>query len=646
MTMELLTAFCDTVVPAIAADGHDPDGAFLRRPASALGIPEALGGADVERALAALGPEFVGDSPAGRAERVRAAAAAAGDDGLAVRRLRAQVLALAYGLVDSSGRNPNWEAIGYPGPTGPPPLAADAPKTIPLLQLPAGTATLQADVCVVGSGAGGAVIAARLQAAGLDVLVLEQGGYRNEADFRQLELIGSRELYLGGGIVWSETGSLGLLAGCTLGGGTVVNSLVCLRTPARVRDQWAALGLDGLDGLEFDQCLDAVWTRLGVNSEGTVPNRSNRRLTEAVDKIGGTWELLPRNAAPHDPRHCGYCNAGCQQGAKNSTLKTYLQDAADVGARFVVGCRVERIRTEAGRAIGVEATVSGADGRSTALRVDAPLVVVAGGGIESPALLLRSGIGGPAVGANLRVHPAWFVTGIYTDHLDAWSGQIQSVVSFDYAHLEHGDGFLCECVILSPTFWAASMRWEDGERHKREMLKLSRAATWHGVSHDHGAGRVTVDDAGRARVHWELDDERDRLTATRAFVELARLHRAAGAEEVYTFDPPGQRWRRGEDFDAFLARLESDSRRVAYSAHQMGSCSMGTDPASSVADADGQLHDVAGVWIGDGSALPTAPGVNPMITIMALAERTAGRILRHAGADAASRQASTRSTRT
>jgi choline dehydrogenase-like flavoprotein len=633
MSAEVLRAFCDTVVPVVEDDGDDVTGAFLRRPASALGIETLLAGPDVERALAALGAGFADEPLDARIARVHAAAA--GEDGRCVRRLRSQVLALAYGLVDGGGRNANWEAIGYPGPTGPPPSPEEAPKAISVLELSPGTATLRADACVVGSGAGGAVIAARLQEAGLDVLVLEQGAYRNESDFRQLELVGAQELYLGGGVIWSESGSLGLLAGSTLGGGTVVNSLVCLRTPDHVRHAWAAAGLDGVDGAEFDACLDTVWARLGVNTRATIPNPSNQRMTEALDRTGGTWELLPRNAGPHDPRHCGYCNAGCQQGAKNSTLKTYLQDAADAGARFVVGCRAERVRVQDGRAVGVDAVVTHPDGSATALTVDAPLVVVAGGGIESPALLLRSGLGGPAAGQGLRVHPAWFVTGIYPERLDAWSGQIQSVVSFDFAQLEHGDGFLCECVILSPTFWAASMRWEDGERHKREMLKLARAATWHGVSHDHGAGRVTVDADGRAAVHWELDDERDRLTSGRAYAELARLHRAGGAEEIYTFDPPGLRWRHGEDFEAFTAQLEGDAPRVAYSAHQMGSCAMGTDPAASVADPDGRLHDVAGVWIGDGSALPTAPGVNPMITIMALAERTATRLLRHADAAAA-----------
>ena len=160
MHEELLTAFCDTVVPAVPADTNDAEGAFLRRSASALGIPALLGGPGVDRALSALGPEFAGATLSARSESVRAAAD--GEHGIAVRRLRSQVLALAYGLVDDSDRNPNWEAIGYPGPTGPPPDPADAPKTIPLVEVPPGAETLRADVCVVGSGAGGAVIAARL----------------------------------------------------------------------------------------------------------------------------------------------------------------------------------------------------------------------------------------------------------------------------------------------------------------------------------------------------------------------------------------------------------------------------------------------------------------------------------------------------
>jgi choline dehydrogenase-like flavoprotein len=282
------------------------------------------------------------------------------------------------------------------------------------------------------------------------------------------------------------------------------------------------------------------------------------------------------------------------------------------------------------RAAGVEAVVRGGDGAITRLRVEAPTVVVAAGGIESPALLLRSGIGGAAAGKHLRVHPAWMVGGVYDEPIESWRGQIQSAVSFDFTHCEDGVGFLCETLGLSPGFWAGQSPFSDGAAHREQLLKLGHVAAWHGVSHDHGSGRVVLDGDGRALVRWSLSDPVDRAVAVHAHVELARIHRAAGAKEVFTFHWHERRWREGEDFDAFLDALRATPAEdfTAFSAHQMGSCRMGADPELAVADGDGQLHDVAGVWIGDAAALPTAPGVNPMITIMALAERTAARMLR------------------
>jgi hypothetical protein len=162
-----------------------------------------------------------------------------------LRELKGAVLSLFYSLPDADDRNPNWAALGYPGPASPPLPPEQAPKTIPIERLAGPRATLAADVCVVGSGAGVSVIAAELQRAGRSVIVLERGSYRNEADFRQLDLVGAQELYLRGGPFFSESGSIGILAGATLGGGIVVNSMVCLRPPDDVRAAWASLGLDG-----------------------------------------------------------------------------------------------------------------------------------------------------------------------------------------------------------------------------------------------------------------------------------------------------------------------------------------------------------------------------------------------------------------
>jgi choline dehydrogenase-like flavoprotein len=620
-----LAAFCDTIVPPAPGE----PAALIARSATEAGVIGHLALDAGELIVTTLGRDFAdGDEPSRTRKLVHRMGiddAAAG----ALRRLRAQVLALFYGLAEN-GRNPTWDAIGYPGPITAPPTPDERPKRIPVIVPRSSQEVISADACVVGTGAGGAVIACRLQQAGLSVVVLEQGGYTSESDLRQEELHDAARTYLRGGLFWSESGSIGILAGGTLGGGTFVNSLVCLRLPDDVRSDWAAAGLDGLNGPEFDRFQDAVWERLGVNVDATVPNASNELMAAALAATGRTWQLLPRNAGPHDPQLCGYCNGGCQQGEKQSTLLTYLQDAADFGARLLVDCRAERVLVRDGRAAGVSAVWRGHNGAMDDVSVRAPIVVVAGGAVESPALLLRSGIGGPAVGRNLKLHPAWFMGGVHDERLDAWTGQIQSVTSPDFRLLPHGGGFLPECVILSPTFWSSAMPWRGGAEHKRQMLDLCRTASWHAVTRDRGSGRVVLSADGEAVVQWKLSDARDLETATIANVELARLHEAAGAKRIFTFDPPGLTWQRDEEpFGSFLDRLRAVdwSRAVPYSAHQMCSCRMGTDPTTSVADVRGELHDVRGVWVGDASALPDAPGINPMIAIMALAERTASRII-------------------
>ncbi len=626
----LLTAFADALVPSLEREASDPDTiAFLRRSATMVIPPETLRGVVAARhepvfsELESAG--FPGLDLEGRTRLLLELGARGGETQQLLRELKGAVLGLFYALPDAAGRNPNWTALGYPGPVTEPPSPARAPKTIPVESLSGRSVALSADVCVVGSGAGGAVIAAELQRSGRSVVILERAAYRNEADFRQLELAGAQELFLRGGLFFSDTGSIGILAGATLGGGTVINSMVCLRPPERIRAEWARLGLAGLDTSEFDAHLDAVSSRINVNTEATKPNRVNEMMVEALTARGLSHQVLPRNASPDDdPQYCGYCNAGCQHGCKQSVLRTYLQDASDAGARVVVGCAVERVLVDGGRAAGVVGTVRGADDSDVELTVTAPIVVVAAGGLESPALLLRSGIGGPAVGKHLRLHPTYFVTGIYDEEIDPWSGQFQATVSFDFAEAVEGSGFLVESVGLSLPFWASAMPFVDGATHKERMLRLRRAATWHAVSHDTGSGEVTLGPDGEPVVRWELADPLDRAVASRAHVELARLHRARGANEIVTFHWNDLGWSEGQDFDAYLGRLEAAPHgRSAYSAHQMGSCRLGTEPRTSVAGPHGELHDVAGVWVGDASALPTAPGVNPMLTIMALARRTA-----------------------
>jgi choline dehydrogenase-like flavoprotein len=649
-----LEAVCDTVVPSIDSDERDQAmRAFLARGAAELGCaaqiegllgtmpPEALAG--FTGLLDALAENGLADAPLQARTQILHGVAASGPEAkVGIRALRNLTFLFFYALPDELGQNPNWPAIGYPGPVSAPPSPEQAPKTITTVAVEGESATLTADVCVVGSGAGGAVLAALLQQAGKSVVVLEMGGYRNEADFKQLELPGSLELYLGGGLIGSENGSISIFAGSTLGGGTVVNYMNCLRTPDRIRAEWAAHGIEGIDDPVYDERIDAVMTRINATDEATTQNGQHRKLIAALDELGMAHRPIVRNVDPRcdDPNVCGYCLSGCQKGCKQSTMKTWLQDASDAGSRAVVGCHADRVllSEDGARAAGVAATVTHADGSVTALTVTAPTVVVAAGSIESPALLLRSGIGGLAAGKNLRLHPAGIVNGVYDEPIEAWVGQIQSEVSDHFAGCEGEWGFLIESVGATPALNAGGFPWRDGEQHKRDFERTFRHhAPFLSVARDHGSGEVVLDPHGNAVVRWSLSDELDRRLFVRAMVELARLHEAAGAPEIRTLHTEEVSWRRdsGEPFEEFLARIEAapygPGDITIFTAHQMGSCRMGSDPAQSVADGRGELHDVRGVWIGDASAFPTAPGVNPMVSIMSLAHRTASQIL--AGAD-------------
>ena len=642
----VLEALCDTFIPSLDIATGDPiERAFLARAASDLGVAaqiqellaqamlpeeiEALGGL-----LDALGAEGFADAPLdARTQIVHGFRDQDQQAKHGLHQLKALTYLFFYALPDEAGSNPNWEAIAYPGPGSPPPSPEAAPKTIAVETVSDDSASLECDVCVVGSGAGGAVVAAACAAAGRRVLVLEAGGYRNEADFKQLELPGYLELYYGGGLAASESGSIAVLAGATLGGGTVVNYMNCVRPPQQVLEEWAAHGIAGLDDPEFlSEHVEVVLERIGANTEATTQNGTHRRLIEACDALGYEHRPIWRNAAlDDDPANCGYCPVGCQQGCKRSAMKTWLQDCSDAGGRAVVGAHADRILTAHGKATGVEATVTHEDGTTTALRVDAPTVVVACGSVESPALLLRSGIGGPAVGKNLRLHPAYVVMGVYDEPVEGWRGQIQSALSDHFFDVEDGFGFLIEATGVFPALLGASFPWESGEDSKRIMQSLRWQAPFITVARDHGSGEVVLDPHGRAVVRWGLEDEVDARLARRANVELARLHHAAGAIEIFTAHSRAIRWRHGEDLDEYLDRVDRASYApndiTCFTAHQMGSCRMGSDPDASVADGDGQLHDVNGVWIGDASAFPTAPGVNPMVTIMSLAHRTAGKLL-------------------
>jgi choline dehydrogenase-like flavoprotein len=285
---------------------------------------------------------------------------------------------------------------------------------------------------------------------------------------------------------------------------------------------------------------------------------------------------------------------------------------------------VERIDTAAGRVTGVSAVCD-----SAFVSVRAPIVVCAAGGIESPALLLRSGIRLPAVGRHLHLHPTTCVAGFYPDRIDAWSGPPQTIVCDQFADLANGYGARLETAPVHPGLFALALPWYGARAHHDFMRKLARAAAFVVLTRDHTGGRVWVNAEGRTMIDYRVGD-RETGYLNAGMAAAARIHEAAGAQSVVTLHSKRLEWQRGQDIDAFchgLARYTfADNWSPMFSAHQMGTCRMGAHVDGAVCDENGAVFGVRGLYIGDGSAMPGSCGVNPMITIMALAHHTAQRI--------------------
>ncbi|GAA0429649.1 GMC oxidoreductase [Actinoplanes capillaceus] len=638
---QVLRLLCDTIVPSLPRPG-DTDG-FWARSATDVGADQgvlamlatmpgeqqaAIGGLLDILALQGFGTA----SSESREQILTTLSLASAPAAAGIGSLTSLILLITYGAVGPDGRNPNWTRLGYPGPVAAAP--ADGPAITPL-RPDGGDLDLDADVVVVGSGAGGGLIAGRLAAAGRRVVVLEAGRYRTEADFHQLELAAYQNSYWRGGP--QPTGDLNvtLMAGAGLGGGTVINWTNCLKTKDGVRRQWAdEHGLTDVATDAFDRHLDRVWRELSVTDQCSELNRVHEAMHRGAEALGWSFATIYRNwdEKRHDAAIAGHLGFGDPSGAKRSTVKVYLEPAvAEHGARVVDGCRAERVLVEQGRAVGVVGRWTSEDGAGSAtVTVRAPVVVVAAGALETPGVLLRSGIGGPAAGDYLRLHPCTVTMGDYGTDMQAWWGAPQAGLVDEFANVEDGYGFLMESVQYTTGLGASALPFTTAAEHKQAMADYRNNGSFIGLIRDRGHGRVTLDAAGNTVAWYSLTDDLDVRNMRRAVEAEIRLHHAAGARGIRVLGRGMPGWRFGDDLEAYLDRARRLPLRAGgatlFSAHQMGSCRMGADPATSVADPRGELHDTRGVWIGDASAFPTPSGTNPMITIMALASRTAANI--------------------
>ncbi len=539
-------------------------------------------------------------------------------------------LLVAYPLRDEGGRvrtSPVWEAMGYPGPLGGPP---DTPRRLHPLAVRKAT-TWTCDVVIVGSGAGGGTAAGVLAKAGLDVVVLERGPYQSERDFTHFEDDAERDLY-----DVRTTLDLGvtLSSGRCVGGGTVVNYATSLRTPDSVRAEWdrEAGFRNVFSGRDFAGSLDAVCERIGVTSRASRPSMRDR-VIEACGGAGGLgWDVgvLPRNVRGcAEDGSCGFCNFGCRLGAKQSSLRTWLEDATACGARLVAECDVERVIFDNGRAVAVRGQVAH-EGARVPLTVFAKAVVLACGALHTPVLLARSGVRSPALGENLRLHPVTGVWGYFPGEDAApWGGVMQARIGRDLADLDgRGYGVRIESASVHPSQLAVLGGW-GGAYDFKETLR--RARHWVPLAvllRDRSRGQVRTSRWAPTTYHYGLDAI-DVRHLRRGIEHAARALAFAGAAEIRTSTSRPVVWRpgAGEPLAGFLARVDAHgygpNQTMYGSLHANGTAAMGSDPRRSVCDETNQVHGVPGLYVLDASCFPTPSGVSPMVTIEAIAHRGA-----------------------
>ena len=482
------------------------------------------------------------------------------------------------------------------------------------------------DVIVVGSGAGGAVVAAHLAEAGHRVLVLEEGPYYKPDEygsFRPTETM--RRMWREAGAFTAlglgDTPIIGLTVGRCVGGSSVLTGGVCFRIPSEVHDVWASeLGMPELAEKELEAAYLDVERRVQVRE---VPaeerSRSTQKFVDGAAKLGIPMHPLRRNT--HQCEGNGRCNFGCPKQAKLSVDRTYLPSALERGARIVSDALVERILVEGGRAVGVEGRILGGKygTPSHRFRIRARYVVVACGTLHTPLLLMASGIRHAELGRGITLHPALRVSATFDERLNGWDGAMQSVYTHHFAH----EGIALTGVYVPTNLLAAALPG-IGAEHRRYVREIPHLGVFGAMVHDEGGGQVRLHPfGGREPVLTYRMAPRDLVRLRRSVTLLCEIAFAGGAREVY---PPifGLPPIRSMDDARRIEEMPLDARRIeCIASHPLGSARMGNEPRRGVTSTSGQVYGVEGLYVADGSVLPTSIGVNSQVPIMTMATRIA-----------------------
>jgi choline dehydrogenase-like flavoprotein len=484
--------------------------------------------------------------------------------------------------------------------------------------------SMSVDVVIVGSGAGGAVVARELARAGLSVVVLEEGGHHPPEEYARLSpsralATLAREAGLGIAVGRGDTPIMSVLAGKCVGGSSVLTGGVCFRLPDDVLHDWSTrLGLEAMTPDSLAPYFDELEQALHVETVAeSLRSRSTELFVEGAERLGVTMKSLRRNVS--GCKGASRCNFGCPNGAKMSVDVSMLPAAQADGAQILADALVETIEVERGAARGVRGRFLDAHTGEPAVpfEVRARVVVVACGSLHTPILLRRSGLGNAHVGRHLTLHPAFRVGALFDERVDGWDGAMQSVYSDHYAD----EGLTLVGVYTAPSVLAAAFPGV-GREHRRVVQKLPNLAFFGAMIHDDAGGEIRRW-LGREPLTTYRMSARDRHRLWRGVEVLGELAFAAGAREVLLPVFGAAPLTSLTQLRALVASSPSTKKVECMSFHPLGSARMSADPRDGVVKPSGETWSTRNLFVADGSVLPSSIGVNSQMPVMAVAMRIA-----------------------
>lgn len=524
-----------------------------------------------------------------------------------------------YAYATESQANPNWERMAYPGPLG---GGTKDPNPLKIIEVNK-DCELSCDAVIVGSGAGGSVVAAELAKKGLSVIVVDKGPYLQSHEYNQLEADMVSQLFDRKGALVSHDGAITVFAGSCVGGGTTVNWSGSLRTPDYVLNEWAEEHLNPqFKDPAYKKCFEHIEKRCSISTDFGKHSSQNEKLLQAAKSKNLYVNEIPFNALPakNELEWKGYNfgSMGDRYRNKQSAQNTFLLDACKDGARILPNTLVDKVEIGEGKAKGILAVYD----KKYQVKIKSRIVIAACGAVQTPALLFRSGLRHSHIGKHLYLHPVVPTQGVYDEAIEPWYGPMMTTSVDEFTQLDGNHGFKIECPPVHAGLMAMASPWKNAQQFETDMAKAANTAIFFPLVRDKFSGQVWLSKDKRPEIRYHLH-KYDKAHLIRGLQECAKLHYEAGANEIQVAHTNTSIFKKGDDLTGFLSQIADlkwdKNRFILFTAHQMGTCRMGGDDKRHPLKPNGETREVKNLFVADASSFPNCSGVNPMLSIQALA---------------------------